>query len=39
MIAGSMFARWPFGRSGKGHIALQDHGDEVAYRNLRIKEL
>jgi type 1 glutamine amidotransferase len=39
MIAGSKFKDWPFGRSDKGRIALQDHGDEVAYRDLRIKKL
>lgn len=39
MIAASKFGDWPFGRSGKGRIALQDHGDEVAFRNLRIKRL
>lgn len=39
MIAGSKFKDWPFGKSQVGHIALQDHGDGVAYRNLRIKKL
>lgn len=39
MIAGSKFRDWPFGRAPKGRIALQDHGDEVAYRNLRIRSL
>ena len=39
MVAGSKFRDWPFGRSAKGRIALQDHGDEVAYRNLRIRSL
>jgi hypothetical protein len=28
-----------YGRRRRGHIALQDHGDEVAYRALRIARL
>jgi hypothetical protein len=40
MIAGSKFKAWPgFGLAPKGHIALQDHGDEVSYRNVRIRAL
>lgn len=40
LIAGSKFAKWQgFGTYTKGKIALQDHGDEVWYRNISIKEL
>ena len=35
----SKFAEWPgYGRAPRGHIALQDHGDRVAYRNIKIRE-
>ncbi len=40
MIAGSKFKQWPdFGTFTKGHIALQDHGNSVWYRNIMIKKL
>ncbi|MBK8505533.1 MAG: DUF1080 domain-containing protein [Saprospiraceae bacterium] len=40
MIADSKFKDMPgFGIFRKGHIALQDHGDAVAFRNIRIREL
>lgn len=40
MIAGSKFKEWKdFGTFKKGVIALQDHGDKVMYRNIKLKEL
>jgi hypothetical protein len=39
-VARSKFAKWPaYGRAPAGHIALQDHGDRVAYRDIRIREI
>lgn len=39
-VAASKFARWPqFATGQSGGIALQNHGDEVAFRNLKIRVL
>lgn len=39
-VAASKFARWPpFAASPTGHIALQNHGDAVAFKNLKIRRL
>ncbi|QLE00895.1 DUF1080 domain-containing protein [Galbibacter sp. BG1] len=40
MIANSKFKDWEgFGTFEKGKIGLQYHGDKVAFRNIKIKEL
>jgi cytochrome c len=40
MIAGSKFREMPgFGKARKGKIALQDHGDPVWFKNIRIRRL
>lgn len=39
-VADSKFSDWPpYGRARRGHIGLQDHGDRVAFRKIRIREL
>lgn len=39
-VAVSKFSAWPlYGRARKGRIGLQDHGDPVWYRNIRIRSL
>jgi hypothetical protein len=39
-VAASKFVEWPaYGRAERGHIGLQDHGDPVWYRNIKIREL
>jgi hypothetical protein len=40
LIAGSKFKNWAgFGMFKKGRIALQDHGNGVAFRNIKIRKL
>ncbi|MBB6108471.1 protein of unknown function [Mucilaginibacter lappiensis] len=40
MLAKSKFKNWTdFAKYPKGHIALQDHNHEVAFRNIYIKQL
>ena len=39
-VAASKFSKFPqFGKATKGHICLQDHGNPVAFRNIKIREL
>lgn len=39
-VAESKFAQWPaYGQASRGHIGLQDHGDPVWYRNIKIRVL
>lgn len=39
-VAESKFDDWKgYGRAPRGHVALQDHGDLVQYRDIRVREL
>lgn len=40
LVSKSKYAEWPeFGKVDRGHIILQDHGDQIAFRNLKLREL
>jgi Domain of Unknown Function (DUF1080) len=39
-VANSKFTAWPaYGWNDRGHIGLQDHGDTVSFRRMRIREV
>ena len=39
-VAASKFAEWPaYGRARRGHIGLQDHGDPVWFRSIKIRPI
>lgn len=39
-VAKSKFVKFPaYGKAKSGYIALQDHGDQIWFKNIRIKEL